>query len=115
MHKATILVAHEVACAARNSTLISASALEYTVNRTEEEAKQRRVEIEAALPRAVARRLNPAHYPIKPRCPDVKESLEHFVGQVARETLDVPTRKQPSRLAPEEAPSMPEESPIDAH
>jgi hypothetical protein len=115
MHKANTLVAREVACAARNASVISASALEYTVNRTEVEAKQRLVEIETVLPPAVARRLNPVRYPIKPRCPDVKESLEHFAGQVPRATLDVPTRKQPSRLAPEGAPSMPEESPIDAH
>jgi hypothetical protein len=44
MHKVTILVAHEVACAAKKSSVISGSALDYTVIRTEVEASpQRRV------------------------------------------------------------------------
>ena len=115
MQNATVLAAREVTCAARNSSVISGSALEYTVNRTGVAAKRRRLEAEAALPAVVTRGNNTARYPIKPRCSDAKKSVEHFLDEMTQETLAVPTRKQPSRLVPEVSPIMPEESSIDDH
>ncbi len=112
--RATFSAAHGVTFAARNSCVISGAALEYTVNRTEVQAKRRRVEAEAALPPPVTRRHNPVRRLPKPRCSDVQKSVERFLGDVIQETQDLPTRKQPSRLVPEVSPSMPEESLGDA-
>jgi hypothetical protein len=112
MHKATTLVTHERTRAARNSSVVSGSALEYTVNRMEVEAKRRRMEIEAALPPIVTCRRNPARYPIEPLCSHVQESLENFLGDLTQVALDVPTRKQPSRLVREESPIAQEEPSI---
>jgi hypothetical protein len=103
------LVAHEVTCAARNSAVISGSALEYVARRTQVATKRRRMEEGSVLPVIVTRQRR--HYPNKPRGSEVQESLQHFLGEV---THGIPARKQPSRLVPEESTSMPEqEFPID--
>ena len=44
MQNATVLAAREVTCAARNSSVISGSALVYTVNRTGAAAERRRLD-----------------------------------------------------------------------
>jgi hypothetical protein len=81
------------------------------VNRTEvAAAKRHRLAAEAALPPPVTRGHNTK---TRPRCSDAQESLEHFLGEMTQEALDVPNRKQPSRRVPEVSPSIPEDSPID--
>jgi hypothetical protein len=114
--RATFEAAVGVTCAARHSCVISGSALEYTANRTEVEAKRRRVVAEAALPPPVTRRHNPVR--AAPRCSDVQLSVERFLGVVVQESLYLPKRKQLSRrgrLVPKVSPSIPEESPIVAY
>jgi hypothetical protein len=98
MQKVSILAASEITCAVKTSSVISGSALEYTVNRTEVAAKRRRLEAEASLPVVVTRGNNIPRYSTKPRCSDAQESLERFLGEMTQKTLDVPSRKQASRL-----------------
>jgi hypothetical protein len=98
----------------RNSCVISGTALEYTVNRSEVEAKRRRVEAGEGLPPPVTRQ-NPVRRLTKSRRSDVQKAVERLLGDAIQETLDVPTRKQPSRLVPEVSPTMPEVSHVDAY
>jgi hypothetical protein len=65
-------------------------------NRRKVEAKRRRVEIENASSPPVTRGRNPVLHPGK-RSSDDQASLECFLGESTQRTLDVPTRKQPSR------------------